>query len=246
MQNIQAPTSEASSIKRMYAGTGSLNSGFVFKIPVYQNMPGEKAIKSISLDKTSLHLYRPDAIENIPESGFSATATLSVKIEPADTTDDKTITWTSSNPNIVSVKPDQTTHRSGCHSPWRRRSHHHCAVSKRQDCALQGNRRSTFVQFSTQKLKFRHRHIRRNTIHRSEPDSDRRLSAKRYNRWCPYHMVQLKSLGSKRKRRKSHSTDSRDYHHHRGPESVFSQLRHSCRRKQCDFYVRWLHTCIKK
>ena len=112
MQNIQAPTSEASSIKRMYAGTGSLNSGFVFKIPVYQNMPGEKAIKSISLDKTSLHLYRPDAIENIPESGFSATATLSVKIEPADTTDDKTITWTSSNPNIVSVKPDQTTHRA--------------------------------------------------------------------------------------------------------------------------------------
>ena len=112
MQNIQAPTSEASSIKRMYAGTGSLNSGFVFKIPVYQNMPGEKAIKSISLDKTSLHLYRPDAIENIPESGFSATATLSAKIEPADTTDDKTITWTSSNPNIVSVKPDQTTHRA--------------------------------------------------------------------------------------------------------------------------------------
>ena len=112
MQNVQAPASEASSIKRMYAGTGSLNAGFVFKIPVYQNMPGEKAIKSISLDKTSLHLYRPDAIENIPASGFSATATLSVKIEPADTTDDKTITWTSSNPNIVSVKPDQTTHKA--------------------------------------------------------------------------------------------------------------------------------------
>ena len=112
MQNVQAPASESSSIKRMYAGTGSLNSGFVFKIPVYQNMPGEKEIKNISLDKTSLHLYRPDAIENIPGSGFNATATLSVKIEPADTTDDKTITWTSSNPKIVSVKPDQTTHKA--------------------------------------------------------------------------------------------------------------------------------------
>ncbi|MDE6363448.1 MAG: Ig-like domain-containing protein, partial [Lachnospiraceae bacterium] len=112
MQNVQAPASEASSIKRMYAGTGSLDSGFVFKIPVYQNMPGEKAIKSISLDKTSLHLYRSDAVENLPSSGFSATATLSVKIEPADTTDDKTITWTSSNSKIVSVKPDKSTHKA--------------------------------------------------------------------------------------------------------------------------------------
>ena len=112
MQNVQAPASEASSIKRMYAGTGSLDSGFVFKIPVYQNMPGEKAIKSISLDKTSLHLYRSDAIENLPSSGFSSSATLSVKINPADTTDDKTITWTSSNPKIVSVKPDSNTHKA--------------------------------------------------------------------------------------------------------------------------------------
>lgn len=112
MQNVQAPASEASSIKRMYAGTGSLDSGFVFKIPVYQNMPGEKAIKSIALDKTSLHLYRPDAVENLPSSGFSAAATLSVKIEPADTTDDKTITWISSNPKIVSVKPDKSTHKA--------------------------------------------------------------------------------------------------------------------------------------
>lgn len=112
MQNVQAPASESSSIKRMYAGTGSLDSGFVFKIPVYQNMPGEKAIKSIALDKTSLHLYRPDAVENLPSSAFSAAATLSVKIEPADTTDDKTITWTSSNPKIVSVKPDKSTHKA--------------------------------------------------------------------------------------------------------------------------------------
>lgn len=41
MQNITAPTTEASSIKRLYEGAGALNSTFVFKIPVYENMPAE-------------------------------------------------------------------------------------------------------------------------------------------------------------------------------------------------------------
>lgn len=42
MQNISAPTTEASSIKKLYANANSLDSTFVFKIPVYENMP-EKA-----------------------------------------------------------------------------------------------------------------------------------------------------------------------------------------------------------
>ena len=41
MQNISAPTTEAASIKRLYEGAGALNSTFVFKIPVYENMPAE-------------------------------------------------------------------------------------------------------------------------------------------------------------------------------------------------------------
>lgn len=111
MQNIQAPASESLSAKKMYANAGSLNSGFVFKIPVYQNMPGEKAIQSISLNQTELVLYRPDIVANMPAdpSVFSATANLSVSITPADTTDDKTITWTSSNPKIATVKANKTT-----------------------------------------------------------------------------------------------------------------------------------------
>ncbi|MDE6016361.1 MAG: hypothetical protein K2H41_11815 [Acetatifactor sp.] len=40
MQNISAPTTEGSSIKRLYASADSLNNSFVFKIPVYKNMPG--------------------------------------------------------------------------------------------------------------------------------------------------------------------------------------------------------------
>lgn len=39
MQNISAPTSEAKSIKKLYASAGALESPFVFKIPVYENMP---------------------------------------------------------------------------------------------------------------------------------------------------------------------------------------------------------------
>lgn len=41
MQNISAPTTEALSIKKLYANANSLDSTFVFKIPVYENMPAE-------------------------------------------------------------------------------------------------------------------------------------------------------------------------------------------------------------
>ncbi len=58
MQNIQAPASESSSTKKMYANAGSLNSGFVFKIPVYDNMPGSQEYPVLSLNKTSMTLDR--------------------------------------------------------------------------------------------------------------------------------------------------------------------------------------------
>ena len=41
MQNISAPTTEGTSIKRLYANAGALDCTFVFKIPVYENMPAE-------------------------------------------------------------------------------------------------------------------------------------------------------------------------------------------------------------
>lgn len=41
MQNISAPTTEGKKIKTLYEKAGALNSAFVFKIPVYENMPGE-------------------------------------------------------------------------------------------------------------------------------------------------------------------------------------------------------------
>ena len=58
MQNIQAPRSESSSTKKMYANAGSLNSAFVFKIPVYDNMPNDTYYPALKLDKTSISLDR--------------------------------------------------------------------------------------------------------------------------------------------------------------------------------------------
>lgn len=40
MQNIQAPMTESVSVRRAYANAGALDNNYVFKIPVYQNMPG--------------------------------------------------------------------------------------------------------------------------------------------------------------------------------------------------------------
>lgn len=39
MQNIQAPTTESVSVYKAYSTAGALNNNFVFKIPVYENMP---------------------------------------------------------------------------------------------------------------------------------------------------------------------------------------------------------------
>lgn len=39
MQNITAPTTEAKSIRTLYEDAGAIDSPFVFKIPVYNNMP---------------------------------------------------------------------------------------------------------------------------------------------------------------------------------------------------------------
>ncbi len=41
MQNIQAPASEASKSWQLYKASGALNNPFVFKIPVYEDMPSD-------------------------------------------------------------------------------------------------------------------------------------------------------------------------------------------------------------
>ena len=45
MQNIMAPYTESSMVKSAYQSTGAINNSFVFKIPVYLNMPSEVCAK---------------------------------------------------------------------------------------------------------------------------------------------------------------------------------------------------------
>ena len=45
MQNVCAPTSEGKNIRKLYNNAGSLENTFVFKIPVYNNMPAQACPK---------------------------------------------------------------------------------------------------------------------------------------------------------------------------------------------------------
>ncbi len=65
MQNIQAPASEASNIRKAYNNAGALENSFVFKIPVYNNMPASACTKpnttdTITLDKTTVSSLEVD------------------------------------------------------------------------------------------------------------------------------------------------------------------------------------------
>ena len=104
MQNIAAPSSEAVSVKKAYATAGSLNNPFVFRIPVYKNMPSSScpqpaAVKDITLNKTSLSL----------KAGESAVLTASIDGKPIEApAAGSSLTFTSSNPKVASVAADGT------------------------------------------------------------------------------------------------------------------------------------------
>ncbi|HBA70541.1 MAG TPA: hypothetical protein DCZ40_14480, partial [Lachnospiraceae bacterium] len=100
MQNIAAPSSEAVSVKKAYATAGSINNPFVFRIPVYNNMPSAAcpqpaAVKEITLNKTSFSL----------KAGESVTLTASIEGKTAAA---GSVTFSSSDSNIAAVAPDGT------------------------------------------------------------------------------------------------------------------------------------------
>ncbi len=96
MQNIQAPRSEASSTKKMYANAGTLNSAFVFKIPVYDNMPSDTYYPVLKLDKTSLTMNRSEDAAN------PATQQLIFYVDGVEA-DPVEAKWTSSDPKVATV-----------------------------------------------------------------------------------------------------------------------------------------------
>ena len=97
MENIQAPASESSTTKKMYANAGSLNSAFVFKIPVYNNMPGDTYYPTLKLDQTSLTMNRA-ADGEAPATRQLKFYVDGVEADPAEAK------WTSSDPKVAAVQ----------------------------------------------------------------------------------------------------------------------------------------------
>lgn len=102
MQNIQAPASESISTKKMYANAGSLDSAFVFKIPVFKNMSQENHLESIALDKTTLILQTTGSVTGSATDPDTSDV-LSISLQPSNTTDEITVTWSSSNSKVAAV-----------------------------------------------------------------------------------------------------------------------------------------------
>ena len=97
MQNIQAPSSESSSTRKMYANAGSLNSAFVFKIPVFDNMPEDQYYPTLRLNSTSITLDRSKAADC--ESGQQLKLYVDdVEVNPSEAM------WKSSDSSVVTVQ----------------------------------------------------------------------------------------------------------------------------------------------
>lgn len=98
MQNIQAPRSESSTTKKMYTNAGSLNNAFVFKIPVFDNMPNDTYYPVLKLDKTSITLNKVYGAENpaVQQLKFYVDG---VESDPAEAEE-----WRSSDPKVATVQ----------------------------------------------------------------------------------------------------------------------------------------------
>ena len=95
MQNITAPTTEASTIRNLYNQAGALDGKFVFKIPVYNDMPDtacpEPSSETISLDASKASI----------KGGYSTTITYTIKNAKSSSS---TLSYCKAQDSIVSIK----------------------------------------------------------------------------------------------------------------------------------------------
>ncbi len=96
MQNISAPYSEGYFTYSAYKNAGLVNNAFVFKIPVYENMPKGRCIKPDAKDVLSLNV---DEVKNLP---VDQNAVLISLINGAQN-NDAAITYSSSDERIAKV-----------------------------------------------------------------------------------------------------------------------------------------------
>jgi len=108
MQNIQAPYTESSSTYKMYSGAGSLKGAFVFKVPVFNNMPGssDTPAEPVIIKLNSFSITNKSEIQNMLTG---QTATVSFEFSPKNTTDSTDVEWKTSNSKVVSVDNGKLT-----------------------------------------------------------------------------------------------------------------------------------------
>lgn len=84
MQNLLAADSEGKSVQRGYQEMGILNNGFVFKVPVYKDMPGAPCPKpEESIDRPSLSAKK-NGYEAVTLSWYKVSAAQGYQIYRAD------------------------------------------------------------------------------------------------------------------------------------------------------------------
>lgn len=107
MQNIQAPWTESSTTRSTYSGSGSLDSPFVFKITMYNNMP--LPYVDIWIDNVDI-TNASDAANMLTGQSLG----LILDVSPKSTTESIEAIWTSSNPAVVSVEDGTiVAHKAG-------------------------------------------------------------------------------------------------------------------------------------
>ena len=105
MQNIQAPTSEGKGNYNTYSASGSLNNRFVFKIPVYTDMPAIVREIRLSEAEHTLTITQEKTADGIKANCESFTLTATVIDTDGKKRKDVPVTFTSSNKTIATADP---------------------------------------------------------------------------------------------------------------------------------------------
>ena len=97
MQNLQAPYSESQNIRKAYANAGALENTFVFKIPVYNNMPSSACAKPDTTDKITLS---KTTVDNL---AVGKTEMLEAYVNSSMLDNTSELSYTSSDNNVATI-----------------------------------------------------------------------------------------------------------------------------------------------
>ena len=111
MQNIAAPESEALSTYRAYSNAGIVDSAFVFRIPVYRNMPSYACTKPGSEEMITLNV---STVDNLPVNGTAVlysyiNGSLNTSVAMDFTSSDTNVATIDANGVVTGISPGTAT-----------------------------------------------------------------------------------------------------------------------------------------